>query len=135
MKTTGFTLVELVVVVTIIGILSSIAVPRYVSVIERAKIGKAKSAFAILLSAEKIYKAYKGTFVDFDNSDLVSKLGPYIDMESIANSDDDWDYSGRVSGGNVVTVIATRTGGGMYNGETITMNSTEETDGTHPLRW
>lgn len=130
----GFTLVELLIVVIIIGILTTVAVPRYTSTIERAKIGKAKSALGILMSAEKIYKGFRGSFVGFVNSDLISKLGPYIDMEAIANVDDDWNYSGEVSGGGIVTVIAKRTGG-TYNGQTITMDSLGQTDGDHLLRW
>lgn len=47
-KTAGFTLVELMIVVAIVGILASIAVPAYTEYVQRGKISEATSQLATM---------------------------------------------------------------------------------------
>ncbi|MDD5258564.1 MAG: prepilin-type N-terminal cleavage/methylation domain-containing protein [bacterium] len=56
-KRTGFTLVELMIVVAIIGIIAGIAVPRYISFIQRSKEANTKGNLGIIRSAISIYYA------------------------------------------------------------------------------
>jgi len=53
----GFTLLELIIVVIVIGILASIALPRFIRVAERARIAEAKSVLDALRSAQMRYAA------------------------------------------------------------------------------
>ncbi|NLY60820.1 MAG: prepilin-type N-terminal cleavage/methylation domain-containing protein [Clostridiales bacterium] len=69
----GFTLVELMVVVVIIGILVAIAVPVYRNVQTTAKIKANDANIKIIESAIQVYLAEGGTLDDLDINLLVTK--------------------------------------------------------------
>ncbi len=73
-KKDGFTLVELMVVVVIIGILAAIAVPQFTGMKEKAENAAEEANLRIIDSAIEMYYAENG---DWPN-DLTSDLEPYI---------------------------------------------------------
>ena len=54
----GFTLIELMVVVAVIGILTAIAIPLYTNMQLRARVAKAQADARALVSAISIYSAH-----------------------------------------------------------------------------
>ena len=60
----GFTLVELMIAVAIIGVLSTLAIVGYRKVITRARLGEATSMLAGIATAQERYRGEVGTYVN-----------------------------------------------------------------------
>ena len=89
----GFSLIELLIVVVIIGILAAIAIPKFANTKEKAYIAQMKSDLKNLASAQESYFADKNTYATYAQISVAP-------------------YSWTLSGGSQVTPVLTASAGG-----------------------
>ncbi|WP_195704263.1 pilin [Vibrio sp. VB16] len=74
-RSSGFTLIELMIVVAVIGVLSSIAIPQYQNYIKKSQLGAAMATVAALKINVEDYIATSGAFPTLSSSQIASDLG------------------------------------------------------------
>lgn len=101
--TSGFTLVEVLLVIVIIGIIAGIALPNLAGKTEKAMLGKAKSEIANLSMAVDLYEVDNGAFPSsldglINNPGMPNWDGPYMKKGKIPGDPWGQPYTYTVSG-------------------------------------
>ena len=117
MNRKGFTLVEVLIVVIIIGILAAIGIPQFAASIEKAKGGEARAGLGHLQTGEKVYFA-ENEYYSTNPLDL-----------DITLSQRYWAFTIATPTSTTYTATATRSGG-TRAGQTITMDQAGTVAGT-----
>lgn len=101
----GFTLIELIVVVIVIGILTSFVVPQFAVTKERALDREAISVLGLIWAAERAYRMEEGVYY---TSASIPTLNTELRLNIPASSS--WNYSVSIAGINCF-IRAVRIGG------------------------
>ena len=126
----GFTLLELIIVIIVIGILVAMALPQFARVAERGRGARAQAALDMIRKAEGILFALTGAY-----SAAIATLDDEVpELTSMDANDTDWAYAIVAAVGPPATFTATATrSAGEYNGRFITVNQAGTIAGTHPV--
>jgi type IV pilus assembly protein PilE len=114
-KTKGFTLVELVIVIVIVGILSIVAVPIYRGYTRKAMASEGKALLGSIQTSEKIYYAEFGSFY----SAAATGYNATLDVDARANK----YFSSYTVAAGANTFSATTTGHGGATGISLTLSA------------
>lgn len=112
----GFTLIELMVAVAIVGILAAVAYPSYTSFIQRSRRADAAALLTVVVQAQERYRSNRSTYAS-DLSDLglePSKLAPLEKYYTL-------DVSGAGASGYQVTATVKDTGAQANDAECWTI--------------
>jgi type IV pilus assembly protein PilA len=119
-RRTGFSLVELSVVVIIIGVLAAFGIPRMLKSVERSKAAEAFKVLASVRAAQERYQAREGTYAalltDLDMEQTAPKYFTVgtIAAGSTASLEDSWTLTltrqGASAGYGAYTVVFTQDG-------------------------
>lgn len=84
-KQLGFTLIELMIVVAIIGVLSSMAIPAYQNYIKKAEFASALATMKSLLTPAEIYYQQYGEFSASQSTAIFAALGISSGTSTLGN--------------------------------------------------
>jgi type IV pilus assembly protein PilA len=116
----GFTLIELMIVVAIVGIVAAVAIPSYSDYVTRARLSEVTHTFDALASAACEYHAAMGFWTAEDPSALVSLANRRASWAFFDRSVDSVRYQATIQ--NIASTV---------DGRTLVMNITSDvTTGT-----
>ena len=107
-KDYGFTLIELITVIIIIGIMLGVALPKYMKMAEKTKASNAKRVLDILRKAEEAYYAENSMYVTYARSNVTGEsIVDEVSHDKI-KLDLDWDFGVPSANDDTFTATAKR---------------------------
>ena len=92
----GFTLIELMVVIIILGLLAAVAIPRFMGESDKAKVGTTKTQIVMLETALRMYKLDNGSYPTTEQG-----LKALVEAPTVGNLPKNWRQGGYLEKGKV----------------------------------
>ena len=124
----GFTLLELVVVIIILGVLATLGIQQYGRMVERARGAEARTILGQIRSAAAAYRLERGSLDGFNNT--LAGIGTSTDqIPSACRATHYFSYTVNNAAGDAFTATATRcTAGGKTPNAATAFTLTLTTD-------
>jgi type IV pilus assembly protein PilA len=117
----GFTLIEVLIVIIILGILATLAIPQFTKMVKRAYLAEAWTGLGALKTAQEVYKMENGT-----SYALVGEVDK-LDFEEPANTKFTYSIANGTSA-NYYNLLATGITDTATNGITAWIDSSGDKD-------
>ncbi|WP_457593310.1 type II secretion system protein [Hydrogenimonas sp.] len=103
----GFTMIELIFVIVILGILAAVAIPKLAATRDDAKISKGLSEVSTALNDFGSYYTARGSFADnlSDMTNVTNWNPATIDVNATGGGNDDTSYQVEDNGGGLVNCV------------------------------
>jgi type II secretion system protein G len=118
----GFTLIEILIVVVILGILAAIVIPQFTNASQEAAESSVKSQLQTVRSQVELFRVRNNGNLPTDFNDLLTPPNgedPYLQKTPILPTGYDFVWGDNAASPNIETVYVTFTGGTLPEGLTV----------------
>ncbi|MGI9281383.1 MAG: type IV pilin protein [Endozoicomonas sp.] len=133
-KEVGFTLIEMMIVIAIIGILAAVAIPSYNQYVQDNATTDARASLVGLANAMERHRAQNGSYLSAAVGGIDNGAPDVYHRQSPESGQANFNLTIAVPNGAAYTLTATATGAsGITAGDTITLTSLGQRGGSGTL--
>ena len=118
----AFTLTEILIVISIVGLIAGLGLPNFTKMIENARSNEARTNLSIIHTGQKIYSLNNGTFWNGGSNAVIATINSTLNTDISAVYYTDFDFT--LPTPSTYTCTATRVGGSGSPAKWFRINET-----------